>query len=131
MTTPVSVGSSGVARNAANRFPSWASSTRSSCDTAAPRRIGIGGEESGSQHIVEKSRRPFERLDAVLELPDRVALVLVHEQLAPDSLARQHGMDLLRLLERHAGIVRAVLDEERRAHPVDVRDRRCLDEELP
>src|SRR5204862_508148 len=40
------------------------------------------------------------------------------------------GVDLLRLPQRHARVVGAVLDEERRADPLDVRDRRGLDEEV-
>ena len=38
----------GPAANAANRVPSAASSTRSSCETDAPAIGGIGGPESGS-----------------------------------------------------------------------------------
>ena len=48
---PMPLGSSGCAANAANRFPSAASSTSSSCETAAPEMIGIGGNESSSKHI--------------------------------------------------------------------------------
>ena len=40
-----------MARNAAKRLPSAASSTRSSCETAAPAITGIGGSESSSWHI--------------------------------------------------------------------------------
>src|ERR671934_2008981 len=50
MTTPRLLGSSGAAWNAAKRFPSAASRTRSSCATAAPRTTGIGGSESSSKH---------------------------------------------------------------------------------
>src|SRR6185436_2092606 len=50
MTTPTSDASSGVAANAANLLPSAASSVRSLCETAAPRRTGIGGAESRSKH---------------------------------------------------------------------------------
>ena len=48
---PVSLGSSGSAAKAANLFPSAASSTSSSCETAAPEMMGTGGEESSSKHI--------------------------------------------------------------------------------
>src|SRR4051794_15599606 len=51
MTMPVAAGPSGIARNAANLFPSAASSVRSSCETAAPAIRGIGGSESTSKHI--------------------------------------------------------------------------------
>src|SRR5437660_9855267 len=50
MTTPAPLGSSGSATNAAKRFPSLAWSSRSSCETAAPRMIAIGGDESRSKH---------------------------------------------------------------------------------
>ena len=39
-------------------------------------------------------------------------------------------MDLLGLAQRHPGVVRPVDEEERRPDPVDVRDRRRLDEEV-
>src|SRR4029450_6674841 len=68
MTIPVSPGSSGVAANAASLFPSAASSTRSSCETAAPEMTGIGGSESESKHIA----RAYPRLDG-LEHTDRRA----------------------------------------------------------
>ena len=48
---PMPLGSSGSAAKAANRLPSAASSTRSSCETAAPEMTGIGGDESSSKHI--------------------------------------------------------------------------------
>ena len=48
---PVSLGSSGNAAKAAKRLPSAASSTSSSCETAAPEMTGTGGEESSSKHI--------------------------------------------------------------------------------
>ena len=41
----------GQAEKAANLFPSAASSSRSSCATAAPEMTGIGGEESRSWHM--------------------------------------------------------------------------------
>ena len=50
------------------------------------------------------------------------------EELAVDALLREHGVDVLRLADRHARVVAAVLDEERRADRVDVRHRRCLEE---
>ena len=75
------------------------------------------------QDFVEEGDRPLEGVDAVFQLADRMSLVGEHEQLAADSLLREHSMDLLRLLERHTRIVRAVLDEERCADPVDMRDR--------
>ncbi len=40
--------------NAANRLPSAASSTSSSCETAAPEMTGIGGSESRSKHTAAK-----------------------------------------------------------------------------
>ena len=57
MTTPVVLGSSGVAANAAKRLPSAASSTRSSCETAAPEIGGIGGSESSSKHMAAGYQR--------------------------------------------------------------------------
>src|SRR5919106_843920 len=48
---PARAGSSGAAKKAAKRFPSEASSVRSSCETAAPEIAGIGGAESRSKHI--------------------------------------------------------------------------------
>src|SRR4029453_10841622 len=57
MTTPMPEGSSGVARKAAKRLPSAASSTRSSCETAAPEMTGIGGEESSSKHTAGAESR--------------------------------------------------------------------------
>src|SRR5262249_17791088 len=59
-----------------------------------------GVSPRGLEHLVEKRGRPLERLDAVLELADRVTLVLVYEQLAADALFREHAVDLLRLLQR-------------------------------
>src|SRR5205823_12448334 len=44
-------GSSGAASKAAKRLPSAASSSRSSCETAAPAIRGTGGTESSSKHI--------------------------------------------------------------------------------
>src|SRR5581483_6994124 len=51
MTTPVDVGLSGVARNAPNVVPSAEASVKSSCETAAPAILGIGGSESVSKHM--------------------------------------------------------------------------------
>src|SRR5205809_7829518 len=59
-----------------------------------------------------------------------MSLVLVDEQVATNALLGQHAMDLLRLDEWDARIVCAVLDEERGANRVDVRDRRGIDEEV-
>ena len=53
--------SSGAARKAAKRFPSAASSTRSSCDTAAPEIGGIGGAESRSKHTARPYRAATRR----------------------------------------------------------------------
>src|SRR5204862_6836950 len=50
ITIPAVAGSSGSAANAAKRLPSRASSTSSSCDSAAPEMTGIGGSESVSKH---------------------------------------------------------------------------------
>jgi hypothetical protein len=41
----------GAAAKAANAFPSAAWRVSSSCETAAPRMTGIGGDESSSKHI--------------------------------------------------------------------------------
>ena len=41
----------GRTAGAAKRFPSAASSTTSSCETAAPEIAGIGGSESSSKHM--------------------------------------------------------------------------------
>jgi len=57
---------SGVARNAAKRLPSRASSTRSSCETAAPERTGIGGTESDSKHTAEAESRVSPVREALL-----------------------------------------------------------------
>ncbi len=57
MTTPAARGSSGIAAKAAKRFPSAASRTRSSCETAAPEIGGIGGEESSSKHMLRQPTR--------------------------------------------------------------------------
>src|SRR6266446_6262891 len=51
MTTPMPLGSSGVASKAAKRLPSAASSSRSSWETAAPAILGTGGSESSSKHM--------------------------------------------------------------------------------
>src|SRR5919201_3749385 len=83
-----------------------------------------------SDDLVQERDRPFEGLHPVLELADHAAFVGVHDQLAADSLLREDAVDLLRLLQRHAGVVGSVLDEERDADPVDVRDRGGLDEEI-
>src|SRR3954449_7990843 len=50
MTIPFPLGSSGTAANAAKRVPSAEVRTRSSCETAAPAMIGIGGDEARSKH---------------------------------------------------------------------------------
>lgn len=52
-TTPTTLGSSGVAANAASRLPSRASRTRSWCETAAPAIAGIDGSESNSKHTAK------------------------------------------------------------------------------
>src|SRR5262249_48286771 len=46
-----------IAAKAAKRFPSAASSTRSSCPTAAPETGGIGGAESSSKHMPARAYR--------------------------------------------------------------------------
>ena len=61
-------GSSGVAANAAKRLPSAASSTRSSCETAAPEIGGIGGAESRSKHTAWPSYTVSERGDEAIEI---------------------------------------------------------------
>jgi hypothetical protein len=48
---PDALRSSGVASKAANRLPSVASSSISSCETAAPAIRMTGGRESGPKHI--------------------------------------------------------------------------------
>ena len=50
-TTPAPPLSSGAAAKAAKRFPSAASRTRPSCDTAAPESAGTGGTESSSKQM--------------------------------------------------------------------------------
>src|SRR3954468_8278005 len=64
---PVSAGSSGVARKAAKRLPSCATSTRSSYETAAPEMTGIGGEESRSKHTAETESRVRRVREALLD----------------------------------------------------------------
>src|SRR5688572_12042278 len=54
---------SGVAENAAKRFPSAASRTSSSCEIAAPAMTGIGGSESSSKHTA--GRYSARRLSAL------------------------------------------------------------------
>ena len=72
---PVRPGSSGVAANAAKAVPSADSSTRSSCETAAPRMTGIGGTESSSKHMpgpypaVSRNRSTMHRLLLRLGFP--------------------------------------------------------------
>src|SRR5262245_55773446 len=61
MTMPAPPGSSGVAANAAKRLPSAASSSSSSCETAAPEMTGIGGEESCSKHTASRTIAGFYR----------------------------------------------------------------------
>src|SRR5213083_3448125 len=51
MTMPTREASSGSVANAAKRFPSGASSSRSSWKNAAPEMTGIGGDESRSKHM--------------------------------------------------------------------------------
>src|SRR3954469_8384485 len=64
---PVSAGASGVARKAAKRFPSRASSTRSSCETAAPEMTGMGGEESRSKRTAGTQSRVSPVREALLD----------------------------------------------------------------
>src|SRR5205814_4901981 len=85
---------------------------------------------SARKHLVEEGDRAREGVDPVRELRDRVPLVRVHDQLAPDPLLAQYARDLLRLRQRNTGVVRAVLDEQWRADRVHVRGRRRLDEEV-
>ena len=82
------------------------------------------------QDFLQEADGALERLDPIVELADQVSLVLMDEQVATDTLLGQHPVDLLRLDERDARVVRTVLDEQRRANRIDVCDRRCLDEEV-
>src|SRR3954452_23260154 len=59
-TTQAATGPSGRALNAANSVPSAEVKTRSSCETAAPERTGIGGSESASKHIRARTYRQEE-----------------------------------------------------------------------
>src|SRR5919201_4582978 len=86
MTTPIPVASSGAAWNAANRFPSRASSTRSSCETAAPRMTGIGGSESSSKHTARGRYKPLVQSD---RLGDEARGSLLAEEVA---LGRHHEL---------------------------------------
>src|SRR5262245_52667407 len=54
IATPARGRSSGAARKAAKWLPSAASSTSSSCETAAPEMAGIGGLESASWHMARR-----------------------------------------------------------------------------
>src|SRR4051812_24978427 len=64
---PLTAGSSGLARKAAKRLPSRASSTSSSCETAAPEMTGTGGEESRSKHTAETESRVSRVREALLD----------------------------------------------------------------
>src|SRR5262245_41658380 len=57
ITIPTSAGPSGIARKAANRLPSSASRTKSSCETAAPDTAGIGGSDSPWSELAEGPTR--------------------------------------------------------------------------
>src|SRR5262245_17675037 len=57
ITMPTFAGPSGIARKAANRLPSSASRTKSSCETAAPDTAGIGGSDSPSKHMAREPTR--------------------------------------------------------------------------
>src|SRR5262245_1916847 len=87
MTTPVVPGSSGVAANAAKRFPSAASRTRSSCETAAPEMGGMGGDESRSKHMPLTLQGRDESLEVLVARPpaDRGAHEAASGQLAHDD----------------------------------------------
>src|SRR6266545_6598331 len=76
MTTQLPLGSSGSAWKAAKRVASAASSTTSSCETAAPRRTGTGGAESTSKHMPARRYRPAERLAGKADDLEPVGVVL-------------------------------------------------------
>src|SRR3954454_3149940 len=109
---PVSAGSSGVARKAAKRFPSRASSTRSSCETAAPEMTGTGGEEARSKHTAETESRVSRVREALLdwyaergrELPWRETrdpyAILVSEVMLQQTQAARVAPHWLAWLER-------------------------------
>src|SRR5215210_506756 len=59
-----------------------------------------------------------------------MALIVVHDELRGNPVLRESVVDLPRLAERHARVVRAVDDEERRADAVGMRERRDLVQEL-
>src|SRR4029453_9533132 len=112
MTTPMPEGSSGVARKAAKRLPSRASSTRSSCETAAPEMTGIGGEESSSKHTAGAESR-VSRVKAALlrwygqhgrDLPWRRTrdpyAILVSEVILQQTQAARVGPGWLAWLDR-------------------------------
>ena len=59
-----------------------------------------------------------------------MALVGIDEQLAADALVLQGGVQLLRLRQRHPGIVGPVDDEQRRSQLADVGERGRLVQEV-
>src|SRR5439155_14253939 len=96
MTTPVPADRSGPAWNAAKRLPSAASSTSSSCDTAAPAIGAMGGSESRSKHmagtLARVAKRGSDAGDGAGQRPaDRLPLRRGGRRVAPG--AQQLGLD--------------------------------------
>src|SRR5438105_10724625 len=96
MTTPAPVGSSGSATNAAKRLPSLAWSSRSSCETAAPRMTAIGGDESRSKHTCLRRDVGDQALAA-----EQLASFVEREIRGRDH---QVGRGELRVVERRAAV---------------------------
>src|SRR5438477_3891357 len=116
---PTPDGSSGVAWNAAKLLPSAASSSRSSCETAAPAIAGIGGRESSSKHIGRSlDRQPPRFATQTLARQMRTATPakagMASNGVASDALARdlKVGADKRRLGQRNDNAAMAVLESQ-------------------
>ena len=124
---PTRAGSSGDAEKAANRLPSAASRTRSSCETAAPEIGGIGGAESRSKHMprpYSAATRRSRSLSSFHQPTDARTSPRPGRSrtMTPASASRRD--DVGRLLDGHAP------RDERRALVGDDDVRPCLAQEL-
>ena len=105
--------------------------TGGSCSEESSRSASSSGGETSRQGSRRGTRPCAERLDAVRELLDRVALVLEDQELAAGCPSASSTAWMCSDSEtRDARVVAAVLDEERRADRVDVRHRRRVEEEV-
>src|SRR5258708_5869407 len=89
-----------------------------------------GGVASACHDAVEELRERRVVAHAVLEAEDAVPLVVEAKVLDGAALLLQPVHDLLRLVHRHARVVRAVHDEERRLDAIDLADRAQAIEQL-